>query len=112
MFWFYLDLIATFKLDSLSKDNPRPSQSSFIHVIWNVYSVEASYSRIEMTYEHNHQSQSQPQLVQIKFRFVSIPLNIITLYICSFYIWRPQATRRVGVKVQFNFQEVQTQPSL
>merc|ERR1711981_708749 len=57
-----------------------------------------------------------PQLVQTKFRFVLIPLNIIVtkafLYICSFYISRPQVTRRVGVKVQFNFQEVQTQPSL
>jgi hypothetical protein len=49
-------------------------------------------------------------LVQTKFRLVLIPLNIdctlyITkafLYICSFYIWRPQATRRVGVKTSFN----------
>jgi hypothetical protein len=36
MFSYYLDLFATFKLDSLSKDNPRPSQSSFIHVNGNV----------------------------------------------------------------------------
>ena len=49
------------------------------------------------------------QLVQTKFRLVLIPLNIdctyITkafLFICSFYIWRPQATRRVGVKSSFN----------
>jgi hypothetical protein len=68
-----------------------------------------------MTYEHSFVTQP-PQLVQTKFRFVLIPLNIIVtkafLYICSFSIWRPQATRRVGVKVQFNFQEVQTQPSI
>ena len=69
-----------------------------------------------MTSEHKNHSL---QLVQTKFRLVLIPLNndcityYITkafLYICSFYISRPQATRRVGVKssFKFNFQEVQT----
>lgn len=56
MFSYYLELIATFKLDTLSKDILIPvlvSLPSF-HVNGNIYSVAAYYSRIEMTYEHSY----------------------------------------------------------